>query len=42
MTKRLFALLVCLLAGLLACGCTIGISNNPAPPDKCYPAGRAC
>lgn len=35
--SRLVAALLCLLAG-----CSIGISNNPQPPDKCHPAGRGC
>ena len=38
MTKHLVATLLCLLAA----GCSIGFSNNPPPPDKCYPSGRAC
>ena len=41
MTRTLRTAL-CLVLLLLAGGCSIGISNNPAPPDKCYPSGRAC
>ncbi len=39
--RRLAAALLCLLC-LLAAGCTIGISNNPQPPDRCAPSGRGC
>jgi len=40
--RRLATICAILLSGLFAAGCSIGISNNPAPPDKCYPSGRAC